>query len=97
MQQLSIDLTPLARKSDPVTSHLAAAQAGELQAAHQREILATLKLGPAGKSAIAARSGLDGHAVARRLPELERKGLAGPTGRTVLSESGRSEREWALA
>lgn len=97
MHQLTIDDVPLARRSDPATSHLAAAQAGELQAAHQREILAALKLGPAGKSAIAARSGLDGHAVARRLPELQRKGLAKPTGRTVPSTSGRDEREWELA
>jgi hypothetical protein len=97
MQQLTFDDAPLARRSDPVTSHLAAAQAGELQAAHQREILAALKLGPAGKSEIAARSKLDGHAVARRLPELQRKGLASPTGRTVPSTSGREEREWQLA
>jgi hypothetical protein len=96
MHQLTFADLPAARRSDPATSHLAAAQAGELQAAHQRAVIEALKLGPAGKSVIAARSKLDGHAVARRLPELQRKGLASPTGRTVPSTSGREEREWQL-
>lgn len=37
---------------------------------------------------------LDGVAIARRLPELQRQGLAIPTGRTVPSNTGRAEREW---
>jgi predicted ArsR family transcriptional regulator len=101
MQQLSIadlDQAPRARRKDPVTSHLAAQSAAELQKAHFEIILVCLKKhGALGKDGIAARTRLDGVAVARRLPELERKGLVKPTGRTVPSTSGREEREWALA
>lgn len=101
MQQLSIaDLgdAPRARRSDPVTSHLAAQSAVELQKAHFEIILTCLKNhGALGKDGIAARTRLDGVAVARRLPELERKGLVVPTGNLVPSTSGRPEREWQLA
>jgi hypothetical protein len=47
-----------------------------------------------GKDGIGARTQLDGHAVGKRLPELQRMGLIGLTGRTVKSDSGRAEREW---
>lgn len=100
MQQLSItdlDGAPRARRRDPITSHLAAQSAAELQKAHFEIILTCLrKHGPHGKDGIAARTRLDGVAVARRLPELERKGLVCPTGRTVPSTSCRLEREWQL-
>jgi predicted ArsR family transcriptional regulator len=101
MQQLSIadlDDAPRARRSDPITSHLAAQSAVELQKAHYEVILTCLKKhGPLGKDGIAARTRLDGVAVARRLPELERKGLVRQTGNVVHSTSGRDEREWSLA
>ena len=88
---------PLARSSDPVTSHLAAASAKQLQAKHQAKVLEALKAnGPMGKSMIAVRSGLGDVAVCRRLPELERDGLIEQTGCTVKSGSGRAEREWML-
>jgi len=95
---MNLTLEPMARDGDPVTSHLAAEAARELQAAHQRAILAVLHAyGPSGKSRIGALAKLDGVQVARRTVELERKGLIKPTGRTVLSDSGRAEREWQLA
>lgn len=101
MQQLSIadlDQVPLARRTDPVTSHLAAKAAAELQLAHFTVILTCLqKHGPLGKDGIVARSRLDGVQICRRLVQLERKGLAKLTGRTVPSTSGREEREWQLA
>ncbi len=88
---------PMARKRDPATSHAAAAQAREVQARHHSLILAALEQhGPAGKDAVAARTGLTGVAVARRVTELERVGLIRPTGRKVQSAAGRWEREWGL-
>lgn len=96
MNQMSIDFAPAARRTDPATSHQAAAQARELAAAHQRAILAALEAhGAMGKDRIAMHAGLDGVAVCRRLTELERMGLVCLTGRIVQSNSGRNEREWA--
>jgi predicted ArsR family transcriptional regulator len=86
---------PLARNSDPITSHAAADACAGLRSRDKRLILGTLKrCGPMGKDAIAGHVGLTGVAVARRLPELERLGLVRATGKTVLSDTGRAEREW---
>jgi hypothetical protein len=91
-------LEPQARRSDPPTSHQAAASARELQAQHHQVIVACLKRhGALGKDGIAARTGLTGVAVARRTAELQRAGLIQPTGKTVLSTAGRPEREWKAA
>ena len=85
---------PRARNSDPLTSHLAAAQL-TTAADHYTAIHEALTLyGPAGKDRIAALAGLDPSQVARRLPEMRRIGLVGLTGETVQSRSGRQEREW---
>lgn len=84
----------LARHSDPATSHAAAQMALMFADDHCARILAALEHGPAGKTLIASRTGLDHVAIARRLPELQRSGRARTTGRTVPSASGRSEREW---
>ncbi|MEY4345264.1 MAG: hypothetical protein RL032_1096 [Pseudomonadota bacterium] len=97
--QLSIDFNapvyPVARRTDPHTSHAAAHQAKDLAQDHQRAILAALDAhGPMGKDQIGERTLLTGHAVGKRLPELQRMGLAAPTGRRVPSASGRQEREW---
>ena len=98
-QQLALfDISPLARRTDPATSHQAAASAKELQAQHHRVIVACLKRhGPLGKDGVASRTGLTGVAVARRTAELQRAGLIQPTGKTVLSTAGRPEREWEVA
>lgn len=98
MNQLAIDFEPLARTTDPPTSHAAAHQAREMAAQHHRLIIGVLsEYGPLGKDGIAARlRGLDGVAVARRTTELHRAGRIAPTGRTVLSSAGRLEREWAV-
>jgi len=85
---------PRARNSDPVTSHLAAAQV-TTATDHYTAIHEALTLyGPAGKDRIAALAGLDPSQVARRLPEMRRLGLVRLTGETVQSNSGRAEREW---
>lgn len=89
---------PRARRSDPDTSHAAAAEAKQLQEDHHALILDALKHGgPLGKDGISARCSITGVAVARRLSELERAGLIRLTGRKVASTAGRMEREWAAA
>ena len=85
---------PLFRRTDPVTSQLAAREAVGVQADHQRRILAALALGPAGQTLIAARADLEKHAVGKRLSEMERRGLIKQTGRKILNSVGRKEREW---
>jgi predicted ArsR family transcriptional regulator len=99
--QLSIDFpdAPRARRSDPVTSHLAAALSKGVAERHHALILNVLrKHGPLGKDGIASRlRGLDGVAVCRRLTELSRAGLIVETGNLVKSSAGRLEREWRVA
>jgi predicted ArsR family transcriptional regulator len=99
LQQLDLlEAVPLARRTDPETSHQAAASAKELAVRHHGLILDCLKRhGAHGKDGIAARTRLDGVAVCRRLTELERMGLIVWTGRTVKSTAGRNEREWRAA
>jgi predicted ArsR family transcriptional regulator len=95
---LTFDAPPLARNSDPATSHQAASQARELQADHYRLILATLRRhGALGKDGIASRCGLTAYQVSKRLTELDRLGAIRATGETVRSTAGRSEREWIAA
>jgi hypothetical protein len=84
-----------ARNLDPITSWQAAGSAKELAKAHAALILKTLmEQGPLGKDGIAFFAVMDGHQVARRLPEMERNGLVGLTGKTVKSYAKRAEREW---
>lgn len=86
-----------ARRTDPVTSHAAAGAAESFAKAHADRILKCLRqTGPLGKDGIANHTGLDGVAVSRRLPELERQGLVYPTGEKRISNTGRLEREWAI-
>lgn len=88
---------PKARSTDPITSHMAADSAKELAKRHRERIVQCLTEGPCGCSELAKRTGLDPHQVGKRMKELEQEGLAIPTGRTVLSRSGRQEREWMFA
>jgi hypothetical protein len=97
MQQLTFADLPLARRSDPATSHAAADASAGLRHEHEARILEALKLGPAGKDLIADRANLTGVQVARRMAKLQKLKLIAPTGRTVPSTSGRLEREWAIA
>jgi len=93
----SAERFPAARRTDPATSHQAAASAHELRDQHHSVILAALRAhGPSGKDRIAALTRLTGVQICRRLIELQRDGLIQPTGRTVLSTAGRNEREWAV-
>lgn len=86
-----------ARNLDPITSWQAADKAKDLAKKHAALILKTLqKQGPLSKDGIAFFAILDGNQVARRLPEMQRDGLIGLTGKTVKSIAGRAEREWCF-
>jgi hypothetical protein len=79
MQQLALILpTPTARRRDPSTSKDAARKATTFANHHRDRIHAALAT-PGNIYEIAKRSGLDHVAVARRLPELMKMGLAEPT------------------
>ena len=83
------------RKSDPLTSFVAADSAKELAKKNGSIIVQCLvQHGPLGKDGIATHTGLDGNQVARRLKELETLGWIELTGKTVASKSKRQEREW---
>lgn len=88
----TLPLFAAARRTDPATSHAAAATAPVAE--HQAKILEALSIGPAGASGIAARCGLFSHQVNKRLNELAKAGRIVETGRIVLSGSNRKEREW---
>jgi predicted Rossmann fold nucleotide-binding protein DprA/Smf involved in DNA uptake len=90
----ALDDLPLFRRTDPVTSRLAADETKTFRSQHHGQILEALAAGPAGASGIAARCGLLPHQVNRRIHELARAGSIVETGTLVLSDSGRREREW---
>jgi predicted ArsR family transcriptional regulator len=91
-----LPLFATARRTDPQTSHDAAASVKTFAGEHHAAILEALSHGPAGASGIAARCGLLAHEIRKRLPELAKAGMTVTTGRTVPSASGRGEREWSL-
>ncbi len=94
----SLDLDPpRARRSDPATSHQAAASAKDLANQHATQILDALDAGPAGVDRIAALTRLTCYAVSKRMVELQRAGAIKLTGKTVLSTAGRAQREWERA
>lgn len=69
---------PLARRTDPITSHLAAKKHRDSGKAdcHAAIVLAEVRKIPGETSAeLAQWSGLDRHEAARRLSDLERKGF----------------------
>lgn len=73
MNQLALTFDPpRARRHDPATSQRAAARAAAFVESHEGRILAALAQGPATFKELAARAGLDPHAVARRLPYMAR-------------------------
>ena len=85
-----------ARTTDPTTSHEAADAVKEstVQQHYARIVQVLKENGPMGKDSIALCSHLDPNQVARRLPEMQRKGIVYLTGNVVESLSGRKEREW---
>jgi predicted Rossmann fold nucleotide-binding protein DprA/Smf involved in DNA uptake len=90
---LHVDGLPLfaaARRTDPPTSHAAAARAPVSE--HCRRIMDALASGPAGQSGIAERTGLSVAQVSKRLPELRRAGLVERDGETRSASGGREAR-----
>lgn len=87
---------PLCRSSDPLTSYQAADAAKQLIRTHERLIVAALEqYGAMGVDAIAARCGLEPHAVGKRMHALEINLSVRLTGQVVKSGSGRNQREWS--
>ena len=86
-----------ARRSDPETSHEAAAKASAFAGRHRQAILEALRAGPAGQTEIARRCGLLAHQCGKRLSELARTGEVVLTGRKVTNDKGLQEREWRVA
>ena len=89
-----------ARRHDRATSHEAARQAGGLAHQHATRILAHLvAIAPMGatKDEIAAATGMDSVAVARRMRDLERAGEIIDTGTTRQTMSGRRATVWGAA
>jgi len=93
----TLDALPLFRRTDPATSKQAGAAAKSFRGEHHAAILEALRHGPAGASGIAARCGLLPHQVNKRLHELAKVGRIVETGRVVVSQSGRGEREWMVS
>ena len=87
-----------ARSTDPQTSFEAAERVVEFAGKHSEQILRCLQhFGELSKDEISDLTGLAPVQVDRRLPELESKHLAEPTGETRLSHTGRRERVWRKA
>jgi len=87
---------PRVRKTDPETSFQAAESIKPVAERHFQVILECLQAhGALGKDGIASLTSLNGNQVARRLNEMQKIGLIHLTGKTVKSNSGRSEREWS--
>lgn len=74
-------ILPLSRRTDPATSHAAAAKAASVAPSHRNIIMDALRhFGPLTQYGIEHHTGLLAHKVGKRLVELERLGLAEPTG-----------------
>jgi predicted ArsR family transcriptional regulator len=88
-------INPLARRTDPVTSHEAARMASEFAGTHCARIHAALiQCGPMDPEQIGAMVGMDGYQCRKRLSDLKKAGNAEPTGEVVPTRSGRSQRVW---
>lgn len=90
--------TTHARTSDPRTSHEAAEQSEPLAAQHHLIILSALKGAVVGMTVedIASRTGLEKHAVFRRMAELQKAKKATPLGLKLMA-TGRKGRLWFAA
>ena len=82
--------TPVARNTDPPTSHEAADSMVDAAGAQQSAILDALRSwGPMNHSQLDDFLGYPAHTSNRRLPELRRMGLVERTGAKTLTSSGR--------
>lgn len=95
--QSETERAPKARAGDPPTSHEAGAKSETFAAGHRAAILAALVEGPASKTVLAARTGIDGVAVARRMKELLDAGSVVVVSGDGVSATGNRERVYGLA
>ena len=90
-----------ARATDPLTSHLAAEYVERTKLAEVQKARVMRALRTAGRPVtsmeLAAHSGIDRYAVARRLPELERQGAVERLHARRCSVSKRQALTWYLA
>jgi hypothetical protein len=82
MMQMDLVL-PLARHTDPDVSHKAAIRATKIAPSHRNLIMAALREHPGTVYSLESRIGLDAHRIGKRLIELQRLGLAEPTGEVI--------------
>lgn len=81
MQMMLLEPQPVARRTDPVTSHRAAAKAASITPSHRNIILAALREhGELTVYGIEGVTGIAAHRVGKRMVELQRLGLAEPCG-----------------
>lgn len=93
--EMSGDPRKLARRTDPATSHKAAARVEEFAPSHREQVLSALRrFGRAGAEQIAAATKMDAYSVRKRLSDLEHASLARPTETLRTTASGRKERVW---
>lgn len=87
---------PRARRSDPRTSHAAAASMRGAVGAQRAAVLAALHAGPLTADEIDDVQGWRPTTAGRRLPELEAMGLVRRLPETALTRSGRQAHRYAL-
>lgn len=91
-------MSQLARNTDPVTSHLAAATVYQFAGNHIEQIVSALhQFGPMTADEIATRTSLDKYQICRRLPEAEKAGMVKATEILRHTKSGRAARVWESA
>lgn len=89
----------LARRSDPATSHIAAARMRESGAAGRQAqaVLAAVRQWPGSTAVeIAQLAGIDRYAVSRRLPELAKAGSVRRSAPRNCTVNGRPQTTWRV-
>ncbi len=94
MSQLTLDDAPLARATDPQTSHDAPNR--DRLSAHRLAALNALALGDATDFELEARTGIKQTSVGKRRGELVRMGYVENTGLRRLTPSGSTSIVWGL-
>jgi hypothetical protein len=92
--EFDFDSTQLARSADPNTSKQAAMRVNEFGKNMCIKIYNELKKGEGTYEQIAHRCGLLPSQTCRRLPDLQKIGLAEPTEKEIKGSSGRFQRIW---
>ena len=90
-------LPPIARRTDPVTSHRAAKEhtdSGKRQTNMERVVAGVHKAPGRTSRELAAYLGMDYHEVARRLPDAENKGLVRKGEPRTCHENARAACSW---